>query len=120
MRVRDALDRIKAGKPSECGDDVLLKWLSELDGMVWEDIVRGQCPPPCLPYTAGADMDRQMLIPFPHDEVYITYLGAKIDYSNEEYERYNNAMMMYNAQLQAFADAWMRSHRHVTPQFHNY
>ena len=51
-----------------------------------------------------------MVIPFPHDQIYVTYLGAQIDYHNAEFERYNNKMMLFNAQLQEFYDAFTRSH----------
>ena len=120
MKIRQAMETIKSLKPSQCSDEILLEWISRLDGMVWEDILRGYCEPPCLPYRMDADMDRELLIPFPHDEIYVTWLGAKIDYINDELDRYNNAMMLYNAQLQAFADAFMRSRRHRTPEFCNY
>jgi len=111
MKIRKALEKIKNMKPSQYTDDVMIDWLSALDGQVWETVLRRYgVPAPVLPYRQQM-LERELLIPFPHDEVYIAYLGAKIDYHNAEFERYNNGMMLFNAQLQEFYDAFTRTHR---------
>ena len=110
MKIREAIETIKTTKPSQYNDQQLIAWLSELDGQVWEDLLaKYGAPAPFLPYRR-MQMEMEMLIPFPHDQIYVTYLGAKIDYHNAEFERYNNEMMLYNAQLQAFYDAYTRTH----------
>ena len=110
MRIYNALEEIKNLKPSQYGDDWLIGWLSTLDGQVYEDLLaRYGAPAPKLPYRAEM-LGAELVIPAPHDRIYITYLGAQIDYANAEYERYNNGMMMFNAQLQAFYNAYTRTH----------
>ncbi len=39
----------------------------------------------------------------PHDKVYGAYLGAMVDFANGEYQKYENAMQLYNAYLAEFA-----------------
>lgn len=55
-------------------------------------------------------MERELLIPFPHDDVYLKWLGARIDYHNGEFERYNNAMVMFNVEYQSFLASYNRAH----------
>ncbi len=146
MTIREALTAIKGIKPSQYDDETLVRWMSELDGRIWEDVLcrywhgasrpedttvpqgrsprpegrradredvlcrYGEAARPALPYHVDTDMGRTLLAPFPHDDLYLKWLGAQIDYHNAEFERYNNGMVMFNAGWQAFADAWNREH----------
>ncbi len=115
MRIKKVIAQLRELKPNQYTDGMLLNWLSELDGQIYEDVLKNteDAPsPPCLPYTVERDMDRQLLVKGPHHGLYIHYLSAQIDYYNGEYERYNNGMVMYNVAYQAFADAWTREHMH--------
>lgn len=110
MKIYKAIEQIKNTKPSQYTDEQLVGWLSELDGQVWADLLkRYGAPAPVLPYRQEM-LGRELLIPFPYDGIYLVYLAAKIDYHNAEFERYNNGMMLYNAQLQAFYNAYTREH----------
>lgn len=111
MRIAEVLLKIKNMKPSQYDDDMLVSWLSELDGHVWEELLaKYGAPAPVLPYN-GQMLNRMLLIPFPYDGIYLVYLAAQIDYHNAEFERYNNGMMLFNAQLQAFYDSYTRNHK---------
>lgn len=110
MKLYKALEQIKNMKPSQYTDEQLVSWLSELDGQVWQELLKKYgVPEPPLPYRDRA-LSLEMAVPFPYDGLYLTYLGAKIDYMNSEFERYNNEMMLFNAQLQTFYDAFTRNH----------
>ncbi|MEG2316841.1 MAG: hypothetical protein RSC91_11505 [Clostridia bacterium] len=109
MTIAEALSTIKAVKASQYEDCMLVRWLSELDGRVWEDVLSpyAACPCPTLPY-AEDEGKRDLLIPFPHDDLYIKWLSARIDYHNGEIVRYENAMALFNEQLDAYMSACVR------------
>lgn len=110
MKIHKAIETIRNMKPSQYTDEMLVSWLSTIDGQIYEDLMaKYGAPAPFLPYMEKM-MGRELLVPFPHDDLYLTYLGAQIDYHNAEYERYNNSMMLFNAQLQAFYNAYTRTH----------
>ena len=110
MQIKKIIEQVKTIKPSQYSDDMLLSWLSELDGQVYNDLLSAYgAPAPALPYGRAA-MHEELLIPFPYEGIYLTWLSAKIDGLNCEYERYNNDMMLYNAQLQEFYNAYTRTH----------
>lgn len=110
MKIYKALEQIKNLKPSQYSDEQLVGWLSALDGQIYNDLLKAYgVPAPELPYDTKM-MGRELLVPAPDDEVYLSYLMAKIDLHNAEYERYNNNMMLFNAQLQAYYSAYTRTH----------
>ncbi|MPN04852.1 hypothetical protein SDC9_152100 [bioreactor metagenome] len=68
------------------------------------------------PYNTN-DMDAVLMVTEPYADVYIKWLFAQIDFHNAEYTRYNNSMIMYNAALSAYADAYNRSHMPTQTSF---
>ena len=115
MTVMAALTAIKNIKPNQYDDATLTRWLAELDARIYEDVIlsheTGEAfKPPHSPDVLLADQSTTLLVPFPHDDVYVKWMGAQIDYNNAEFDRYNNGMAMYNAGLQAFVDSFNRAY----------
>lgn len=111
MKVMDILAAVKQLKPSQYDDATLTRWLGELEARIHEDVWRryGQtesaAPSPVFP----GDGKRELLVPFPHDDLYIKWLCTQIDFHNGEFDRYNNSMMMFNAGYQAYVDSVNRA-----------
>lgn len=113
MKLREAIDRIDSLKHNVYSTEEKVEWLSRLDGLVKEQIIDTHEDGEEIlyePYTVGRDMDRQLLIPAPYDEVYIRWLEAQIDYYNGEIARYNNSMLMYQAAYDDFSRSYNRKH----------
>ena len=55
-----------------------------------------------LHYTYPEDLETELLVAPPYDEVYTAYLKAKVDAANGEYNKYANSMAIYNAVYAAF------------------
>lgn len=62
-------------------------------------------------YSYPDDMDKELLIPAPYENLYTLYIEAKIDYYNHEYANYNNAAMMFEGQFGEYKKAYIREHR---------
>ena len=112
MTIREILTAVKTVKPSQYDDATLVRWMGELDMRVWQDILchYGEKDAPSPFPLSLKDMEQRLLVDFPHDDIYIKWLCAQIDYHNGEFDRYNNAMVMFNAGWQAFADWYNRAH----------
>lgn len=110
MKICEAIEQVRTLKPNQYLDETLVRWLSDLDGQIWQDLLMSYESGPAPAAYGEKDLDVELLVGKPHEELYVTYLGAKIDYMNGEFERYNNAMMMYNAQRQAYFNAYIRTH----------
>lgn len=129
MKIQEALTQLRKVKPNQYDDGTLVRWLAALDGKIYNDIIvwheqpkahepeeeNGEAPVPQIydgfrAYDPVDDMETELLVNAPYDDLYIKYLGTQVDYHNAEWARYNNGMMMFNMALSEFADHYNRTH----------
>lgn len=95
MTLSDLITTIKQEKPSQNSDATLLRWINELEMRIQEslNVPRDEW----ITYTL-ADGSEELIMPAPYDNVYLTWLKAKIDYVNQDFESYSNYQAMFNAE----------------------
>ena len=94
MTIREAIELVDRLKPNQYGSADKLRWLSELDGVVWHEIwsAHETVVPAFAGYGPETDLDgTALLIGWPYDEIYRWYLEMKIDDANGEMTKYNNS-----------------------------
>ena len=77
MTIREALETVDRLKPNQYGSADKLRWLSELDGAVYREILtqHEMDVPAFAGYTPEADLDGTvLLIEWPYDEIYRWYM----------------------------------------------
>ena len=127
MKLNDAINEAMSLRPSEVTRSTMIRWLSALDGQMWQEIVSKYIPdddtpaemPVYDPSSAHTNPDTVLMIPAPYDLLYIDYLVMRIDLQNADYERYNNGALRYREEWQAWADWFNRNHTHVAGQLEN-
>ena len=110
MKISEVIENCKKLKESAFDESVVVGWFSRLDGRVSEELIKPETP--MTAYSYPADLQTQLLIPYPYDEAYIHYVESMVDYSNEEYDKYQNSYAMFNS---AFGDYRKQYHRTHTP-----
>ena len=113
MKIIEAINRIDSLKHNTYSNNEKLAWLSRLDSMVKRLIIDTHEDGEDITFTGyddRTDMETEMLVPSPFDEVYLKWLEAQIDYTNGEYDKYNNAILVYQAAYDAFANYYNRNH----------
>lgn len=113
MTIMEAIYRVDAQKPNVCSQDEKIRWLSVLDGIVKNEIIdthEGGEGVSFKGYSALSDLNTELLIPAPYDEVYIHWIEMHIDYANAEYGKYNNSMAMYTNAYSTFERYYNRTH----------
>ena len=61
------------------------------------------------PYDDTTDIYKtRLIVPFPYDGLYVLGLKSRIDLNNEEYSKYNNDCMLFNAAYTNFYDWYNR------------
>lgn len=108
MTPNKAIEIIDRLKPNSYSEEDKLRWINELDGMVQRLVIQSD---EIKQYSYPEDMDTELLIPAPFENVYPLYLEAKIDYQNIEYEKYNNSALMFESQYSEYKKAYIREHR---------
>lgn len=102
--------------------EMLIGWLNEIEGQAIDQVIkraRGN-DLEFIPYTED-DTDRELAIPDRFQDVYINYIRAKVDFANQETERYNNDAAMFDAAWKEYAAWHIRTHLpKPAPKFKNY
>lgn len=123
MTLREAINKIDNQKPNAFSQDEKIEWLSRLDSTVVREIVETHSKDEDFSfegYDRDTDLDTELIAPEPYDEIYIRWLEAMIDYTNNEYGRYNNSMMMFRSVYSSFSNWYNRTHLPVKKAFKNY
>lgn len=113
MKLMEAISAVDALKPNTYSQEEKISWLSRVDGLVKGQIVdihKGADAVTFEGYTTDTPLDTQLLVPAPYDELYLRYLEAQIDYHNAEYDRYNNAILMFSTIFDDYAKHYIRTH----------
>ena len=117
MKIVDAINKIDSLMHNTYSQMDKVAWLSELDSDVKRLIIdthEGAEAVTFTGYDGSTDLQTALLVPSPFDSVYLRWLEAQIHYHNGEYDRYNNAIIMYNTAFDAFAAYYNRTHRPVS------
>lgn len=103
MKIKDAVAMAKMMKPCAFDDALLIFWIGQLDGKIAADLFH-MAPVELdqFNYTED-DGEYETLVAYPHDDLYVQYLAAKIDEANGEYNKYQNQMEIYNSCYNHFA-----------------
>ena len=119
MTVIAVINRIDAIKPNIYTLSEKIQWLSTLDGIVKKEIIdthTGVQNTEFTPYN-DTDIQRELLIPYPYDEIYVRWLEAQIDYTAGEYEKYNNSISLFNIDFDNFNKYYNRIHKPIRHDF---
>lgn len=113
MTIIEAINRIDDLKHNTYDQKDKLEWLSRLDSMVKRLIIdthEGGEDVSFTGYDDSTDIHTELLIPAPFDEVYLRWMEAQIDYSNGEYDKYNNSIEMFNTSWTGYQNYYNRTH----------
>lgn len=112
MTIIDAINRIDSLKQNTYTNSDKIAWLSKLDSMVKRHIIDthdGAESYSFKSYDDDTDLQTELLVPEPYDEMYLRWLEAQIDYANGEYGKYNNAILMFNTTYEGYANYYNRN-----------
>ena len=113
MKIIEAITSLDALKFNTYTQTDKVGWLSRLDNMVKKHIIdthEGAEDVTFTGYDDSTDLQMELLVPAPHDEMYLRWMEAQIDYSNGEYDKYNNSIEMYNTSWTGYQNYYNRTH----------
>ena len=99
MTVNEVLARVKDRKPNAYSDESLVDRLNDCEAMVQRELLL-TVPDEIIQYNFPDDRDKELILPRPYEELYVTYIIMKIQFDQEEYTAYNNSQLMFTAQYQ--------------------
>ena len=88
-------------------------WLSRCEAMVKHDVIDAHDGGESVQfsgYDENTDKNTVLIMPQPYDECYVHWLQAQVYYANDEIDRYNRAMTMFNSIFDQFKGIYKKSH----------
>ena len=112
MTINEAITRVDSLKHNTYAPEDKVDWLSRLDLMVKNHILDTHEGEAVIftGYDSTTDLQTVLLVPEPYTEVYLRWMEAQIDYHNSEYQKYNNAIEMFNTAYQNYRNHYNRTH----------
>lgn len=113
MTVMEAISQVDNLKFNAYGPTEKVKWLTTLDATVMTEVImnhEGGEGVQFTGYNANEDMQKELLVKAPFDEIYLRWMEAMIDYHNGEIQSYNASKALFNAHYEAFKAWYGRTH----------
>ena len=113
MKIIEAINRLDALKHNTYSQPDKVNWLSRVDGMVKRHIIdthEGAEDVTFTGYDENTDLQTELLVPAPYDDLYLRWMEAMIDFHNGEYGKYNNAVDMFNTTYESYQSYYNRTH----------
>ena len=117
MTIAEVISKVDALQPNTYSPEEKLEWLSSLDARVKSQIIdTHECNKPIsfYGYDSLSDMETELLVPAPYDEMYLRWLEAMIDYHNSDDDRYNNAIILFNNAYEGYKKHYTRTHMPIS------
>lgn len=115
MTIHDAIAEVDSLKPNMFGEKDKIRWLSRLEARIYQEIIcthqrnEGEEEISFTGYGED-DGEKELIVGQPHDELYLHWLEAQIDYHNMEYDSFNNSNAVFDAVFSSFRNAYNQSH----------
>lgn len=111
MTAESIIGRTDSLMPNQYTEEQKLEWLSELDGQVFETIIKTHEDAPVTEFHGHSGISDELLIPYPYGgEIYQNYLFAKICEANAELGKYNQFAESFDAAMSGYSDWYNRNH----------
>ena len=113
MKLGEVIEKVDRKLKNSIPRGEKIRWLSQLEWRVKHQIIdthQGAEKTAFSGYDENTETDTELLVPAPYDEMYLYYLEAKIEYQNQQEDRYNNAMDLFDEKWAAFAGWYNRTH----------
>ena len=111
MKIKDAIHRADDIRPNPFPIDVKVQALAALDGKIALEIhLMDISEVQKFNYTEE-DIEKELLVPFPHDKLYVDFLVAEIGFDNGEYNKYENDRAMFNQEYGEYLRWFARTYK---------
>lgn len=124
MRLQELLTKVNSEKPNSFSDEYLMKIVNEVEAIVYDYLetpeneriyhIEEELHPPTDQAQEESEdedvpgLDGELLIPEPYSVAYESYLRARLDYANEEFDLYANDTAQFNEDLDNYKAYAMR------------
>lgn len=111
MTLRQAIERLDARLHNTYTNAEKVSWLSAADAIVKIQVLDTHEQEEVKMFNGydGNDLEQELIVPAPFDEMYLYWMESQIHYHNDEHDRYNTSIIQYNKFFNDFANWFTRN-----------
>jgi hypothetical protein len=109
MRIIDAVTNVDNLLPNAFDQEQKHKWLKNIEDKIYKEVVLTHENDTDILITDFEDDNSELIAPYPYDNLYISFILAKIFEYEHETVRYNNQMIIFNQEYQEFVNWYNRN-----------
>lgn len=113
MKIKEAINKFDNLIHNTYSQEDKVAWLSRVDGMVYNNIIMTHEGYEDVSVPDYKDLETELLIPEPYIDTYILWLEAQVHYYNGEYGKYNNAIIQFNTEYEAYENYYNRTNKPI-------
>lgn len=115
MTLGELIQKVNTEKPNAFTDSYITKIVNEVEAMVYDYL---ETPSSIRVYLAHPDdAETDLMIPEPYSTAYESYVKARLDQANEEYDLYANHTAQFNEDFDSWKACAMRKGQVDTSEF---
>ena len=116
MTVSEAIGGFDRIRPNAYSLRDKIRWLSELDGRLYLEVLCTHAPFPTqpLPVYTEADGEKELLVGKPYEDLYFKWLEQKTDYDNGETGSFLNSSAAFLSLYTEFRNHYHRTHTPIS------
>ena len=123
MTIQEAISGADELNPNTIDEGMKIKWLNDVESTIYIELVLPREGSEAIEkpeFSIDSDYSHTLIAQAPYDRLYIEYLLSKIDFTNREYDSYNNTANQFNQSYKEFAAYYNRTHMHRETKLRNF
>lgn len=119
MTIRQVIDRVHLLRDPTIDDGGLLLIINQIEAEIERKIIHPRDAEIAFKGYSEENMDTELKVPFPFDDVYIKGCVKEIDARENQIANYNNSERLYKEVFGELAAWWTRTHRQPNSRMHS-
>ena len=119
MTLEKLIETVVTIKGQQFDSEIITGWINEIEGQAIDEVFNqaNGVSIEFIPYDYKTDSDKKLYIPDRFQDVYANYIYSKMDFLNQETERYNNDVVMFNAAYESFTSWFLRNNKQKSNRY---
>ena len=123
MTIQEAISGADELNPNTIDEGIKIKWLNDIESTIYIELVLPREGSELIDkpeFSIDSDYSHKLIASAPYDRLYVEYILSKIDFTNREFDSYNNTANQFNQSYKEFAAYYNRNHMHKETKLKNY
>ncbi len=109
MTINEMIERVNILIPNQFEDSQLVYWVNILEASIQRDFFGDRRMQNIYQYKLEDDREAELIAPPPYDDIYVNYVAARVAYTNQETEQYNNFNELFAGMYEKYKEDFTRN-----------